>query len=53
MMKSRNLFLKIYKKVDDRQTDRQTNIQDLRIYATSRRIKKSSDSTHVLKYSVA
>ena len=35
MMKSRNLFLKIYKKVDDRQT----NIQDLRIYATSHRIK--------------
>ena len=53
-MKSRNLFLKIYKKVDeiltkpffenykkvdDRQKDRPTDIQDLRIYATSRRIK--------------
>ena len=32
-------FLKNYKKVDDRPTDRQTDIQDLRIYATRRRIK--------------
>ena len=49
-MKSRNLFLKIYKKVDEILTkpffeklqkvdDRQTDIQDLRIYATNRRIK--------------
>ena len=35
MRYSRNLFLKNSKKVDDRPTD----IQDLRIYATSRRIK--------------
>ena len=39
MMKSRNLFLKIYKKVDDRQTDRHTDMQDLRIYVTIQRIK--------------
>ena len=50
MMKSRNLFLKIYKKVDDRQTD----IQDLRIYATSRRIKRNyCCSMQTLNYSMA
>ena len=49
-MKSRNLFLKIYKNVDEILTkpffekfkkvdDRPTDIHDLRIYATSRRIK--------------
>ena len=50
MMKSRNLFLKIYKKVDEILTKPffekfkkswPTDIHDLRIYATSRRIKIS------------
>ena len=52
-MKSRNLCLKIYKKVDEILTepffeklqkvdDRPTDIQDLRIYATSRRIKRNT-----------
>ena len=43
MRYSRNHFLKNSKKVDDRPTDlptyRPTDIHDLRIYATSRRIK--------------
>ena len=41
---SRNLFLKNSKKVDDRPTDRPTDVQDLRIYATSRRIKNSDQN---------